>query len=63
MANTQVSITDAAGNLIWKTLCEDGNAQWNGRDNDGNRVAPGVYFIHAISKNTSKGEIFKLLVL
>lgn len=63
MANTQVSITDAAGNLIWKTLCEDGNAQWNGRDNDGNRVAPGVYFVHAISKNTSKGEIFKLLVL
>lgn len=63
MENTQVSITDSAGNLIWKALCEDGNASWNGRDADGKRVAPGVYFVHAISQNTSKGEIFKLLVL
>lgn len=63
MEHTQVSITDTAGNLIWKTFCEDGNTSWNGRDNSGVRVAPGVYLIHAISKDSSKGEIIKLLVL
>ncbi len=63
MKDSHVSITDATGNLIWKTFCEDGNTSWDGRDNDGNRVAPGVYLIHGISEASSKGSICKLLVL
>lgn len=63
MENSYVSITDTAGNLIWKTYSDDGNVNWNARDNDGDRVAPGVYLIHGISKSSSKGKICKLLIL
>ncbi len=63
MENTQVSITDSAGNLIWKAYSDDGNIRWNALDNNGDRVSPGVYLIHGISKTESKGKICKLLVL
>lgn len=63
MENSQVSITDATGILVWRTLCLDGKTSWDGRDNNGEKVAPGVYMVHGINKDSSKGEIFKLLVL
>jgi len=63
MENSQVSITDSTGNLIWKTTVTDGRTAWNGRDSQGERVTPGVYLIHGISKEASKGKICKLLVL
>lgn len=63
MENSQVSITDASGNLIWRAQCYDGNISWNARDNHGDRVSPGVYLIHGISKSSSEGKICKLLVL
>ena len=63
MANSQITITDAVGNVVWKTYCEDGFAEWDGNNNDGDRVVPGIYLIHGISKESSKGKICKLLVL
>lgn len=63
MQGSVVSITDVTGNLIWKTICYDNSVSWDGRNNDGERVAPGVYLIHGICEESSKGEICKLLVL
>lgn len=63
MENSIVSVTDAVGNLIWKTQVTSGHTSWNGCDNNGNRVAAGVYLIHGISEGKSKGEIVKMLVL
>lgn len=63
MERTQISITDSTGNLIWKSMCDDGHISWNARDNNGTRVSPGVYLIHGISKESSEGKICKLLVL
>lgn len=63
MENSQVSITDASGTLIWKNFCLDGKISWDGRDNNGDKVAPGVYMVHGINKDSSKGQIFKLLFL
>lgn len=63
MENSTVSITDSTGNLIWKNICKDGSISWDGRDNKGNRIAPGVYLIHGINISSSKGSICKLLVL
>ncbi len=63
MAKTTVSITDSTGNRIWKATCDDGSINWNARNNNGDRVAPGVYLIHGISSSDSKGKICKLLVL
>lgn len=63
MENTEVSVTTASGKLIWNSHSNDGSIHWDGRNENGERVAPGVYMIHAISKQSSKGDIFKLLVL
>lgn len=63
MENSTVSITDASGNLIWRTNTLDGRASWNARNNNGDKVSPGVYLIHGISKDASEGKICKLLVL
>ena len=63
MKDSDVSVTDVAGNLVWKTYTNDGFATWDGRGNDGKRVTPGVYIIHGVSESGSKGKTCKLLVL
>lgn len=63
MNDSQVSITDALGNLVMRTHSQGAVAEWDVRGNDGSRVAPGVYLIHGIDKDGKKGKICKLLVL
>ena len=43
--NSQVRITDVAGNLVFQTTSEGGQAIWNGNDMNGERVATGVYLV------------------
>lgn len=45
--DSEVRITDAAGNLVHKTTSLGGQAVWNASDMSGNRVATGVYLIFA----------------
>jgi flagellar hook assembly protein FlgD len=40
-----VKITDAAGNLVYRTKSNGGRAVWDGRNLSGRRVVAGVYFI------------------
>jgi ligand-binding sensor domain-containing protein len=42
--DSDVKITDAAGNVVYKTTSNGGTAFWNAQDWSGNRVSPGVYF-------------------
>ena len=63
MKDSDVSITDVTGNLIWKSFSTDGKASWDGRGNDGNRVAPGIYLIHGYCDGDWEAKICKLLVL
>lgn len=42
--DSDVKITDAAGNVVYKTTSNGGTAFWNAQDWNGNRVSPGVYF-------------------
>lgn len=62
MNDSQVSITDASGNLIMRTQSQGATMQWNVRDNKGQRVAPGVYFIHSVSSDGKQGSTCKLMV-
>jgi hypothetical protein len=44
-ANSFVKITEITGRLVYQTRAFGGQAVWNGRDYNGNRVATGVYLI------------------
>lgn len=63
MEDSTVAITDASGNLLYRTNSLGSTAVWDLRANDGKRVAPGVYLIHGTSADTSQGKIIKVLVL
>ena len=43
--NSDVKITDMAGNLVYQTTSNGGTAVWNGKTLQGERVATGVYLI------------------
>lgn len=43
--NSDVKITDVAGNLVYQTTSNGGTATWNGQTLDGRRAATGVYLI------------------
>lgn len=63
MDGSTVSITDATGNLIYRTECQGSTATWNLRQNDGERVTQGVYLIHGTSEDGKEGRVVKVLVL
>lgn len=49
--DSDIKVTDAAGNVVYKTTSNGGTAFWNALDWEGNRVAPGVYFFWAAQNN------------
>ena len=61
--NSDVKITDIAGNLIYKTTSNGGTATWNIKNIDGMRVPGGVYLIWTAA-NEGKGRfVGKVLVI
>ncbi len=52
--NANVKITDAAGNLVYETTALGGQAVWNGKNFNGERVATGVYMV--FSTDNELGE-------
>lgn len=61
--NSDVKITDVAGNLVYKTTSNGGTATWDGRTLTGEKVATGVYLIWTAA-NEGKGRfVGKVLVV
>ncbi len=63
MRDTEVRITDVRGNLIASTVSNGGTAVWDGRNQNRERVATGVYF--ALSSDSEGGStcVSKILVI
>ena len=59
--DADVKITDVAGNLVYQTRTLGGQAVWNGRNQQGRRVATGVYLIFCTNDDGSKTHVTKLL--
>ncbi|MBN1503561.1 MAG: hypothetical protein JW952_00690, partial [Candidatus Eisenbacteria bacterium] len=58
-----VVVLDAGGRLVKRLAggsAGDGAVVWNGRDEDGRRVAPGVYFV---ALRSARGEVSSKFVL
>jgi hypothetical protein len=61
--DSDVKITDVAGNLIYKTTSNGGTATWNGKTLNGQKVASGVYFIWTATNEGNDKKVGKVLVI
>jgi hypothetical protein len=60
--DSDVRITDVAGNLVFKTTSNGGTATWDGRTLLGENVVTGVYLIW-VAPNNSKGRFVGKVVI
>ena len=62
-ANSEVKITDVAGNLVYETFAKGGTATWNGKNMDNQRVASGVYLVFSATPSGAESNVSKILFL
>ncbi|MFM7728868.1 MAG: two-component regulator propeller domain-containing protein, partial [Flavobacteriales bacterium] len=60
--DADVRITDAAGNIVFRTRALGGQAVWNGTDFSGRRAATGIYFVQATNPDGTATCVSKLLM-
>jgi len=63
VANSSIKITDIAGNLIYETNANGGEALWNGKNYSGNRAATGVYLVFSTNEDGSQTKVAKILFI
>ncbi|MBR1550296.1 MAG: hypothetical protein IJ634_06625 [Bacteroidales bacterium] len=61
--NSIVHITDAAGHTVFSTTANGGQAIWNGRTLEGEKVASGVYYIFASDDQGDNRAVGKVLII
>lgn len=61
--DTDVKITDAAGNLVFETSSEGGRATWDGRTRDGQPVVNGMYLVYAGNAQTRNARVARIAIL
>lgn len=58
---TIVKITDVAGNLVYETRSQGGQATWDGKNAKGSRVSTGVYLFFCTDSKGEQSFVGKLL--
>jgi len=58
-----VKITDISGNLVYEVNALGGQAIWNGKNFDGERVKSGVYMAFCTNEDGSKTHVTKILFI
>jgi ligand-binding sensor domain-containing protein len=61
--NSEVKITDIAGNLVFRTQSLGGQAVWDGRNLNGRRVKTGVYLVFCNDELGEETHVTKLLFI
>jgi hypothetical protein len=61
--NSDIKITDVAGNLVFKTTSNGGTATWDCKNLNGERVATGVYLIWTAMNEGKDKKVGKVLVV
>ncbi|MEY4278815.1 MAG: hypothetical protein RL377_819, partial [Bacteroidota bacterium] len=60
--NAIVKITDLTGKLVYQTIALGGQAIWNGRTYEGNKVATGIYLVFVRDTNGSEQAVGKIAI-
>ena len=63
MQNSNVKITDMAGNMIMEGKSLGGQYTWNGTDRHGSLVKAGIYLVFAATSSGSEGVATKIMVI
>jgi hypothetical protein len=63
MRDSQIKITDISGNLVYETVSNGGQATWNLKTYNGQRVSTGVYLVFCTSSDGTASFITKMLVI
>lgn len=63
VANADVKISDISGNVVYDTIAKGGQASWNGKDFNGNRVHTGVYLVFCTNEDGSETTVAKILFI
>ena len=58
--NTNIKITDIAGNLVFETFSLGGTATWNGKNFEGRNVSTGVYLFLCTDDLFNKSVVKKV---
>ena len=61
--NSDVKITDIAGNIVYKTTSNGGTAVWDGNKVNGEPVSTGVYLIWTAPKDGKGGKVAKVTII
>ncbi len=61
--NSDVKVTDIAGNVVYKTTSNGGTAVWNGENIQGEKVKTGVYLIWTASNEGKGRKVGKVTVI
>lgn len=60
--NADVRITDAAGQLVYRTKAQGGQAVWNGKNYLGNKPRTGVYYVYVTNSDGSEAKAGKFII-
>ena len=59
--DANVKITDIAGNLVYHTIANGGQAIWNGRNFSGTKVNTGVYLVFCTNEDGEETMVTKIM--
>ncbi len=60
--NADVRITDIAGNIVYHTKANGGQASWLGTNFKGERVQTGIYVVYVTNEDGTEGCVTKMLI-
>jgi ligand-binding sensor domain-containing protein len=63
MKDSDIRITDLAGNIVFATKSVGGQAIWYGKNLDGEKVKTGIYLVYLAGPEGRKKEVTKILFL
>ena len=61
--DSDVKVTDVAGNLVYKTTSNGGTAVWDGRRIDGTKASSGVYLFWTANNSGTSKKVGKVVVI
>ena len=63
VTDANIKITDIDGNLVFEDFAKGGQASWNGKNKNGDRVSTGVYIVFSTDINGVEKIVSKILFI